>query len=204
MQGTVRRGNDPDQGGGPAIGAAPPNRTLSFEIEVQRDGRWLIDCVIRQDEAAALAHAASLLGDRANRAVRVTRERQAPGGLTQRRVILEEAAVPLGRPVIGVAPPPDDAVWCETVDDLLGDSARRVVGRVLRGFLDQVGATPWELLYGHRLAKRLDNAGGLANAALHRIARLQADRRGLPAKERNHALALLVAQAQAMARDAAA
>lgn len=204
-QGASRRGGEADWSGEePAVGTAPPNRILSFEIEVQRDGRWLIDCVITHDEAAALAHAAALLGDRTNRAVRVTRERRAPGGLTQRRVILEQAGAPAGKPVIGVAPPPDDAVWCDSVNDLLGDGARRVVGRVLRGFLDQAGATPWELLYGHRLARRLENAGGLANAAVHKIARLQAERHGLPAKERSQALAQLAAEAQAMARDAAA
>jgi hypothetical protein len=88
--------------------------------------------------------------------------------------------------------------------DFCGDASRRAIGQLLRAYLDRNILTPTELLHDHRFIKKLDNAGNLTAAAVHKIASLQAAERGVEVKERSKVLNALVAQQTGRARDALA
>ena len=180
------------------------NRIIQCEVSTLVEGRWTIDRVI-DDEEKAIAHAEELLASDKYEAVKVERERAMLSGFATVKPIFEQKRGELPKKKdITLSATPDRVAWCETVDDLCGDASRRAIGQLLRAYLDRNGLTPTELLHDYRYFKKLDAAGNLTGAAIHKIAALQAAERKIDTKERAEVLHKLMAQQTGRARDALA
>jgi hypothetical protein len=158
-------------------GSAAATRVFRFEVASKRDGRWAIECAReRQDDAIAMARA--LLATKAYEAVRVVRERDVHGRTLIETPIFEALRTDDDEPQIRLSAPDESDCWCTELDDLYGARSRRVIGQMLRAFLDQLGITPTELLHNARFARKLDDAGMLLSSAVHRISRARAEATG--------------------------
>jgi hypothetical protein len=154
--------------------------TRRYEVMAQRDGRWVIDCLTPTEGSATARADALLLSDDRVEAVRVLRARFSVSGDSWETPIYERAReARLRRPPIAAAATPDEATWCETIEDFYGPDGRRAVARVLRHFLDRYTITPTELLHDPRYLKPLEGEEGLIQAAVGRIAQQQAAARGV-------------------------
>jgi hypothetical protein len=178
-----------------------PNRRIHYEVSALREGRWLIEC-LRQTEAEAIDIARMFLKLDGVEAVRVTRARQTPGDIIFETPIFEQSRPPQGKPILRVSATDDHDCWCDTLEDLYGGRSRRAIGQLLRGFLDQMGITPTELLHNYRYIKKLDSMGSLRVAAAYRIAQARADQTGLALPMCSGVLDALLAAATTKARDA--
>ena len=181
----------------------PPNRVIRYEIATRRDARWVID-FLRADEAEAITAAEELLEEDGVEAVRVVRQRHAPTEIVIETEVFRREAAPRAKPGPTLSATDDSDCWCELLDELYGARSRRTIGQLLRGYLDQLGITPLELLHNHRFAKKLEAAGSLQQGAVHRIAKARAEATGTPIRDCMRALETLVAEANGKARDALA
>ncbi|WP_145680654.1 serine/threonine-protein kinase [Azospirillum brasilense] len=107
---------------------------------------------------------------------------------------------PAGAP--GPAGALDEAALCHTLADHHGGPARMVVGIVLRQHLDGLVLTPTELIHNSRHLKALQAKTTLMEAALGRIATVQARLPGQEVKARRRALDNAVSETTAKARAA--
>jgi hypothetical protein len=184
------------------MSAARPGRR--FEVMAQRDGRWIIDCLVAT-EVDALARAEELYADDAIGAVRVLRAHFSSGGESFETQIMERVReARKGRTPLRLAAAPDEEAWCETLADFYGPSSRHAMARLLRNFLDRYQITPTELLHNHRWIKQLDNQESLLPAAIQRMAAIQAEQRTLDRRARADAIDKFVNEASSKARDALA
>ncbi|WP_246203344.1 hypothetical protein [Azospirillum brasilense] len=96
----------------------------------------------------------------------------------------------------------DEAVLCQTLADHHGGPARTVIGIVLRPHLDSLVLTPTELIHSSRHLKALQAKATLMEAALGRVATVQARLPGQDAKARRRALDNALSETVAKARAA--
>ncbi len=147
---------------------------------VRRDGRWLVDHVARH-EVKAVTRAEEALIDLKCEAVRVMRTSPGEDGQLIRVAVFERARATGGlAPSINVAPVDDDEAWCDTPEAIYSAASRRVIARLLRGFLDRLSITPTELLHLGRHARSLGEQRTVLPTALNQIAALQARAGGVP------------------------
>jgi hypothetical protein len=161
--------------------------TRRYEVMARRQGRWTIDC-LTPTQGSATARAEALYADDRVEAVKVVRARFSVTGDSWETPVFERVRPPAGRAPIMVAAGPEDAGWCETLDDFYGPDGRRAIARVLRNFLDRHTITPTELLHDPRYIRPLESQEGLLQSAVSRIAQQQATARGVPMKERRDLL----------------
>ncbi|WP_119678543.1 hypothetical protein [Indioceanicola profundi] len=179
------------------------NRLVGYEVFFQHEGRWRLEAVT-DDEDAAVALARKALGSGGTLSARVVRQRSMLNGFTTETVIFEDAVQAREKPVV-VASPSQPTPLCATVADLCEDAGRQVVGQVLKDYLARNNLTATELLHGWSHARRLqDKGGGIVTAAIHRTATAQAATTGTSVKDRVKELIGLVDQATGLARDFAA
>ncbi len=179
-----------------------PNRVIRYEIATYRDDRWVIECLReREDESVALAK--MFLATDKYEAVRVVRERRAPGDIVFETPIFEQVKTKsTDKKPLSISSSDDEDCWCDTLDDLYGGRSRRSIGQLLRTFLDQMGITVVELLTQYRFVKKLDAAGNLRMSAVHRIARARAEATGVAQMECAKSLDKMIDTALVRARDA--
>ncbi|MDQ2102016.1 serine/threonine-protein kinase [Azospirillum isscasi] len=96
----------------------------------------------------------------------------------------------------------DEAVLCQTLADHHGGPARMVIGIALRQHLDGLALTPTELIHNARHLKALQAKTSLMEAALGKVATVQARLPGQEAKARRRALDNAVSETSAKARAA--
>lgn len=180
--------------------AALPGRTIKYEVQVYADERWIIDCVV-DDEEQAVACARALLGDEKNRRAKVVRQRSMATGFTTETVVFEEEGRAPGRREPGLSATITAAPACSTMDDLFTLDARVLINRVFREFLDKLVVTPTELLHNWSYIAKLDAAASLVSGAVYQVAQAQANAGQGPVKERVNQLWKLVDQVKARARD---
>jgi hypothetical protein len=176
------------------------NRTFKYEVMVCVEGRWLIEAV-GEDKDAAVATARRVLASGKPSQVRVIQQRFMPTGTMTESIILDEKATAQAERPVSVSAVPDDVALCETLDDLYGPPGRRTIGQVLREYCTKQAVTPTELLHGWSHQRKLVDAGGLLLAAVHRIGSAQAQKHALPAKERLNLLDKLIGEVMTRARD---
>ena len=152
-------------------------RIIRYEIATRRDGRWTIECA-REHQSEAVALARTLLASKAYDAVRVMRERDLRGTTIVQTPVYEALRSGNGALPLRVSASDERDCWCAELDDLYGARSRRAIGQLLRSFLDQLKITPTEILHNIRYARKLDDAGMLLSAAMHRMARARADSTG--------------------------
>jgi hypothetical protein len=184
------------------MSAARPGRR--YEVWVQREKRWVIDC-LAATEVDALARVEELYADERNDAVKVLRAHFNAGGASFESVVTERVReARRGLAPLRLAASPDEEAWCETLADLYGPSSRRAMARLLRNFLDRFQITPTELLHQHRWIKQLDNQETLLPSAIQRMAAIQAEQHKLDRRVRSDAIDKFVNEATNRARDALA
>lgn len=178
-------------------------REIRFEVATQRDGRWTIECA-RLGEIEARRIAQQLLATNAYEAVRVVRERDVAGRTLVETPVFAARRQGSGIPSLRVSATDERDSWCTELDDLYGARSRRTIGQVLRSFLDRFKITPTELLHNIRFVRKLDDAGTLLSAAVHRVARSRAEASGTPLARCVRELETLVAAATRRMSDAQA
>jgi hypothetical protein len=186
--------------GSSATKPAVTNRVLRFEVMVYFEGHWVIESIM-EHEAAAVGLARSLLVDEKNEQVKVVQHRTMPGGFTTTKIIFEQVRPPKPKKEIGLSATIKNPMVCTTLEEFFGLESRNLIGRLLRDFLDTLVITPTELLHSYSYIKKLDSAGNLLNAAIHHIAKGQADATKTPVKDRAEAINKLIRETTNLARD---
>lgn len=143
-------------------------REVSYETQVQDDGRWIIDSVHARKNAA-LSSAQALVGANRHDAVRVLEE---TGGRRE-KVVFEQECRGRAEPSLGISPI-ERAPWCEKSDDLYRFESRKTAGRLFRRYLDHKVLTAFEILYDDIRLRELARNEDLVNQGIHRIAAIQA------------------------------
>lgn len=161
--------------------------TYSFEVKVQREGRWTVD-LVTESESIALKRAKDLAGAAQHDAVRVEKERvRSDGSFGTASVIFEQSCTRKDPQVTIV--PIEDAPDCAALEDLYGIDARITMWKVLRKYFEQVALTPSEVLHNYNaLARLMDNDPPVYPAAVDRVATIQARRAGTDPRERRDEL----------------
>ena len=149
---------------------ASPN--ANFEVQVQRDGRWVMHS-IQDAEAEARTLATRLFADKKCEGVRVVRNwMRADGRMVENELSCETRTIKDDGPIrpnqIDVAPPP-----CTQPEEFLGLNSRMTINRLLRSYLDKTFLTPTEIMHSGRELKRLQDKDTLLPSAIDRVAFLQ-------------------------------
>ncbi|OAN50582.1 hypothetical protein A6A04_17935 [Paramagnetospirillum marisnigri] len=145
----------------------------SFEVQVSKDGRWSTNTIVyKEDEARGLAK--KLLADKKCEGAKIVRNwLRADGTMVESEIFCETRTVKDDGP-IRISPIDSvPEVKCEKPEDFMGDSARGVVNRVFRTYLDKQFLTPTELMHSFKELKRLQEKDSLVPSAVDRVAQLQ-------------------------------
>jgi hypothetical protein len=179
------------------------NKRVTFEVHQKTEDRWLLHMLCDREQEA-IDEARLLLMNGKSRHVKVVRLRTLSNGAASETVVYEqEMRAPAEKPIC-VRTPVGELALCDKVDDLYTMEGRRTISQVMRDYLAKANVTATELLYGLSHIRKLQDAQGLANAALHRVAQAQAHASGCPAKQRMQMLDSLLQQVQQKARTFAA
>lgn len=174
----------------------------SFEVQVLRDKRWTLVSVHEIQGAATREAQAAIKSKRENEAVRVMRMWMRGDGLEgEKQVFFQEQE---GGPVTATITNIEEAPWCAGLEDVYGRESRRMLGRLLRKYLDTVFLTPTELLYNYRALRRIGDSDTLLPSAADKVANLQVKAPGAPpgldSRVRKEEIYHLVDQVTARAR----
>ena len=143
-------------------------------------GAWVLD-LATENRAGALAAANEMMAARKAAAVRVTKETLDP----ETREFQSIGILNLGN---SEAPKKskvkeDNDPLCVSPQDLYTIHARDRIGRLLEGFLERKGATPFELLHRADLVEELEASGTDLQHAIQKLAIPEAQARGLSVHE---------------------
>jgi hypothetical protein len=197
------------------------SRKLRYEIHSRCEKRWQIAEIVgdgreqrsgrfgRTDfeeiERAVLGKANALLAGGEVEAVRVTRDRvRADGFTTTSEIFFKEATGGKSEPPLTVGRHDGAIPLCAEPADLYGRPACKVIGTVLRSFLDRQFITALELLHFHPYIRKLNENYSLVQGAIHQIGTVQAKTTGEDLKSRGQTLHGLIEAVETRARDALA
>lgn len=161
---------------------------VEFDVQVNREGRWQVDTAHTSEDAARKRAEALLKSDRAASAVRVVRETK-----WREEILFEKSADRSSAKPIRVRSV-EEAPVCQRPEDYLAFPARRVMGRLLREYLDREGLTALEVLHQRGTLKLLLRNDTLYNQALSSVATLQAKTTGEKPGERSLAIERVIAE----------
>jgi hypothetical protein len=195
-------------------------RRLRYEIHVLAEGRWRIDSVINdgrdgvarrfdkrdfeETERRVVEHANAALAAGPFQAVKVVRERiRADGFSTVSEIFLKQAPEETAEAPLTVAPYEGPIAPCETVDEVYAREGYKVIGTLLRSFLDKLAITPPELLHYGPYIRKLNDNYGLVQGAVHQVATAQVKAAGGDQKARLAALLGFADAIERRAREAA-
>jgi len=167
---------------------------MKYEVFVEEDRRWVYNCVA-SDEQEAVSQARKLLTGRATPAVQVVRERVGALGRVFSTVIYQERRSAMGKSEFR-ANPIDGAVSmvCTDLASLFGTESRRLMGRVLRDYLDKFFLSASEVMHSFKHMNRLSCTDSLLYGAVQQVGLAQARSTQEPGKERVKALQELIDQ----------
>jgi hypothetical protein len=197
------------------------SRKLRYEIQSRCDKRWQIADIVgdgreelpgrfgrhnfEEVERNVLSRANALLAGGEVEAVRVTRDRvRADGFTTTREIFFKEACGGKSEPPLTVGRHDGAMPLCAEAADLYTRPACKVVGTVLRSFLDRQFITALELLHFHPYIRKLNENYSLVQGAIHQIGTAQAKASGEDPKSRSQKLHGLMDAVEKRARDAMA
>jgi hypothetical protein len=176
------------------------NRQFSYETLVCREGRWLIHCIVPEEEDA-VAIGRHLLSEPGTEEIKVVRNRTMLTGFTTRREILHEVRAPVKEVAMVVKGRIDRPVVCEELPDLYTLQSRMIIGRLFRLFLDKYQITATELLHNWTYLRKLSDAGNMISTAVSQVALAQANEFKMPAKDRIRHIEGMIHQGMTKARD---
>jgi hypothetical protein len=193
-------------------------RRLRYQISLQREGRWQLVAIVddgrdqldhpfgRPDldrlETEIRSRARLALASPGARAVRVVRERIRADGYTQEEPFLLEEAGTIKPAVRQIANYAGAVPVCGDFEDLLARPALRVIGLIMRPWLDRLGMTPIELVTLKATSSAVKRAEAGVTAAIMAAARLQAEALKLPVRTRIGEIERLVEACRARVRAA--
>ncbi len=171
----------------------------SFEVQVQKEGRWIADIVLdREDDARSAA--ARLFADRKCEGVRIFRnwlrsdqtivETQI---FCETRVIKENEKLRIG--MVDAIPPK-----CDSDEDYYGFASRQFMNRIFRAYCDKIFVTPTEILHDFKEFKRLQDTETLMSSAVDRVAFLQTQDTDQDPKERKEQVFKAIGRISARSR----
>ncbi len=191
-------------------------RKLRYEIHVQRDDRWQIKEVVDDErdslkrkfdrldfqalEAEVIQRAKDVLRDPRIQAVKVLRERSRPDGFTTTQEIFSEAPTSKPAETFAIGEYKGAVELCTTVEQLYERPSCRVIGFVLRSYLERFTLTPLELLHHYSYIRKLEQNYQLRNAAVHHIAARQGGPEAAGLKARIDVLEKLLGAASSIAK----
>ncbi len=173
-------------------------RSYSFEILLQSQGRWTIDCLM-DHESEAVQRARALLAQGRCEAVKVVRHRSGPGGTLVERELLHERRPAAKDKAFRMPAEPDAAPPCESLDELRDLAGRMTLATLFRRSLVEQQITPSELLHDWRHLRRLHDDHRVLAAAVHKVAAKQAG--DSPVAHRRARLEALVDEGVTRTRD---
>ena len=143
-------------------------RNHTYEVQIERDGRWVMEAV-HDGKTAAISMARAMAGSGDCDGTRVVEDR---GAALKEKVIFEQE----GRrrePVITISPI-EQAPVCGKVSEFYGFEARTTAGRLLRHYLNHKGVSAFEMLHDYYNLRELERMEDLTNHAIQRVANIQA------------------------------
>lgn len=150
----------------------------SFEIQVLQAKRWTLVTVHETQAAATREAQAVIKAKRDYEAVRIMRMWMRSDGLEgEKQVFFQEQE---GGPITATISNIDQAPWCASLDEVYGRESRRMLGRLLRKYLDTVYLTPTELLHNYRALRRIEDSDTLLPSAADKVSNLQVKAPGAP------------------------
>jgi len=167
----------------------------NYEVLGRKDGRWQVDSVYG-DRTEALARAGELAGQAQHEAVRVVVE---DDRLSREAVIFEQEIEVQREKAVTVAAI-QEAPPCREIADYYAYPARRTIGRLIRQYLNENSLTVLELLFDSHHLTALKRKEAFFNAAISRVAALQADDAGESLTGRSDALEIAFARISDRAR----
>ncbi len=157
----------------------------SYEIQVQRDGRWVTESS-RDSQSEAQQLAEKFLADKSCAGARIIANKEASDGSTRETVVFEKTQAASTKKKIQIttidAAPPQ----CASPRDFFSLESRMIFNRVLRNYLEEVTLTPTELLHGHKDLQRFQDYENLFASAVSHIATLQTAGTDQPALDRRN------------------
>lgn len=148
------------------------SKSASFEIQVQKDGRWSTQSYIDAEDTA-IAAAKRYLLDKKCEGARVVRNWTRPDGkILEKEIFCETRTVRDDAPmrIVDVDSAP---ARCALPEDYYGDQSRGLMNRIFRNYLDKTFVTPTELIHNYRELKRIQEKDTLVPSAVDRVAFLQ-------------------------------
>ncbi|MDG5493480.1 hypothetical protein [Niveispirillum sp. BGYR6] len=179
------------------------NKRLTFEVFLKTEDRWQLHMLCDTEEDA-IAEARHLLITDKTHDVKVVRLRTLVNGVGSETVVYEQSRPPRTVKPLTVCTPVGEVALCQQLEDLYTAEGRRTISQVMRDYLQRNNIGTSELLHCYSHIRKLQDAQGLVNAALHRVAGVQAPVAGQTPKQRLTLLDGLVTQAQQKARAFAA
>lgn len=171
----------------------------SFEIQVQKDGRWSTETVrYKEDEARAVAK--KFLSDKKCEGARIIRNwLRADGTMVETEVFAEVRTVK-DDGSFRIAPIESAPARCEKTEDYYAAESRAIMNRLFRAYLDKVFLTPTELMHSYKELKRIQDKDTLVPSAVDRVAFLQTREGDLDHKSRREEIFKTLDQMSARAR----
>jgi hypothetical protein len=159
-----------------------PGQQVHFEVFIRRapGAAWKLD-MATENRSAAISSAEELMAEGRVAAVRVTKETlDSDTREFQSITILSLGATeaPKKKKVVENQDP-----LCVSPQDLYTVHARERIGRLLEGWLERKGATPFELLHRPDLVEELEASGTDLQHAIQKVAIPEAQARGLTVHE---------------------
>ena len=144
----------------------------SFEIQVQRDERWVIEDNCPTEEAARTA-AKALLAKRTGGGVKIIKHWARADGQVSETVIFHEQSA-AGEVKVTISPI-DDAPYCRKVRDYYRLDSRETINRLFRKYIEKAIVTPTEAIHSAKVLKRVQDMDTLFPPAIDRVSTLQAN-----------------------------
>ena len=171
----------------------------TFEVQVQKEGRWVADIVLDREDDARNA-AARLFADRKCEGVRIFRNwLRADHTIVETQIHCETRVVKdndkLRIGMVDAVPPK-----CDNTSDYYGFASRQFMNRIFRAYCDKVFVTPSEILHDSKEFKRLQDTETLVSSAVDRVAFLQTENTDQTAKDRKDQIFKAIAHIAARAR----
>ncbi len=172
---------------------------VSFEIELQRDGRWMAEATYEQEEDARVMLAKLLRSRDDCTAGRIMKQTTSMTGNTRSGEIFQQARDAKDAPLT-LTGNPETAPVCKDADTCFALPARMAMARLLKMFLDKFQIGPMELLHSQSFLKKFDEATTLIAAGFHQVGTAQAKQLGITTNERIAALMDFYKQIHARAK----
>jgi hypothetical protein len=197
------------------------SRKLRYEIHSRCEKRWQIAEIVgdgreelpgrfgrtnfEEIERAVLSKANALLAGGEVEAVRVTRDRVREDGFTTTsEIFFKEASGGKSEPPLSIGRHDGAMPLCAEPADLYTRPACKVIGTVLRSFLDRQFITTLELLHFHPYIRKLNENFSLVQGAIHQVSTVQVKESGEDLKSRGQKIYGLTEVVETRARDAMA